>query len=180
MFYRNMFFVTWFTFYFHWISVLGFRGILENKTEHKMTLKSQSSFSGGPSLLLLVLNMERNGHCLYGVCDAGLILNVELFIKIAKPWTLLSVFSLVFDQVVNMPLDWCILYNFLIASEQSRFSHILCWCPAGLVFTPWGEGTFSALVGHPSSDCVRVKISYGADVLWYWPVLQTIFSYWAG
>ena len=31
--------------------------------------------------------------------------------------------------------------------------------------TPWGEGASLALVGHPSSDCVTIKMPYGVDVL---------------
>ena len=31
--------------------------------------------------------------------------------------------------------------------------------------TSWGEGAFLALVGHPSSDAVAIKMTYGVDVL---------------
>ena len=31
--------------------------------------------------------------------------------------------------------------------------------------TSWGEGASLALVGHPSSDGVAIKIAYGVDVL---------------
>ena len=31
--------------------------------------------------------------------------------------------------------------------------------------TSWGEGAFLALVGHPSSDDVTIKMPYGIDVL---------------
>ena len=42
-----------------------------------------------------------------------------------------------------------------------------------------GEGVSLALVGHPSSDGVAVKMLYGVDVL-YQPALHSIFSYWIG
>ena len=30
--------------------------------------------------------------------------------------------------------------------------------------TSWGECASLALVGHPSSDCITIKIPYGADI----------------
>ena len=43
-----------------------------------------------------------------------------------------------------------------------------------------GEGASLALVGHPSSDGVTMKLPYGVDVLLHWPTLHPIFSYWVG
>ena len=56
--------------------------------------------------------------------------------------------------------------------------------PRGLVFsraslTSQGEGASLALVGHPSSDGVTIKMPYGVDVL-HRPTLHPIFSYWVG
>ena len=45
--------------------------------------------------------------------------------------------------------------------------------------TSWGEGASLALVSHPSSDEVTIKIPYGVDAL-HWPTLHPIFSYWVG
>ena len=42
--------------------------------------------------------------------------------------------------------------------------------------TSWGEGASLALVGHPSSDSVTIKMPYGVDVL-HRPALHPIFSY---
>ena len=42
---------------------------------------------------------------------------------------------------------------------------MLGWCPAGASLTSWGEGASLALVGHPSSDGVTIKMPYGVDVL---------------
>ena len=42
-----------------------------------------------------------------------------------------------------------------------------------------GEGASLALVGHPSSDGVMIKMPYGVDVL-HRPALHPIFSYWIG
>ena len=51
----------------------------------------------------------------------------------------------------------------------------------GLVFrvslTSWGEDASLALVGHPSSDGITIKIPYGVDVLSRRPALHPIFSY---
>ena len=46
--------------------------------------------------------------------------------------------------------------------------------------TSWGEGASLALVGHPSSDGVTIKIPYGVDVLLHRPASHPIFSYWVG
>ena len=43
--------------------------------------------------------------------------------------------------------------------------------------TSWGEGASLALVGHPSSDGVTIKMPYGVDVLHH-PASHPIFSYW--
>ena len=47
-----------------------------------------------------------------------------------------------------------------------------------------GEGASLALVGHPSSDGITIKIPYGVDVLLHRPASHTashpIFSYWIG
>ena len=45
---------------------------------------------------------------------------------------------------------------------------------------PWGEAASSALVGHPSSDGVRIKLPYGVNVLLHQPDVHTVFSYWVG
>ena len=46
--------------------------------------------------------------------------------------------------------------------------------------TSWGEGASLALVGHPPSDSIMIKIPYGVDVLLHQPALCLIFSYWVG
>ena len=51
--------------------------------------------------------------------------------------------------------------------------------PSGASLTSWGEGASLALVGHPSSDGITIKMPYGVDVL-HRPVSQPIFSYWVG
>ena len=50
---------------------------------------------------------------------------------------------------------------------------------AGLVssrvsLTPWGEGASLALVGHPSSDGVTIKMPYEVDIL-HRPASHPIF-----
>ena len=55
----------------------------------------------------------------------------------------------------------------------------LGWCPAGPVLPRGGEGASLALVGHPSSDGVSIKMPYGVDVL-HQPASHPIFSYWVG
>ena len=45
--------------------------------------------------------------------------------------------------------------------------------------TSWGEGASLALVDHPSSDGVTIKMPYGVDIL-HRPASHPIFSYWVG
>ena len=45
--------------------------------------------------------------------------------------------------------------------------------------TSWREGASLALVGHPSSDGITIKMPYGVDVL-HRPASHPIFSYWVG
>ena len=49
--------------------------------------------------------------------------------------------------------------------------------PSGASLTSWREGATLALVGHPSSDGVTIKMPYGVDVL-HRPASHPIFSYW--
>ena len=51
---------------------------------------------------------------------------------------------------------------------------------SGAHLTSWGEGAFLALVAHPSSGHVEMKISYGVDVLLHQPAFHPNFSYWSG
>ena len=52
--------------------------------------------------------------------------------------------------------------------------------PSGASLTSRGEGaSLAALVGHPSSDGVTIKMPYGVDVLQQ-PTSHPIFSYWVG
>ena len=50
---------------------------------------------------------------------------------------------------------------------------------SGVSLTSWGECASLALVGHPSSDDVTIKMPYGVDVL-HRPASHPIFSYWVG
>ena len=64
---------------------------------------------------------------------------------------------------------------------ENKFDHprdyeILGWCPAGTVLAQGGESASLALVGHPSSDGITIKMPYGVDVL-HRPASHPIFSY---
>ena len=50
---------------------------------------------------------------------------------------------------------------------------------SGASLTSWGEGDSLALVSHPSSDGVMIKVSFGVDVL-HRPASHPFFSYWVG
>ena len=72
---------------------------------------------------------------------------------------------------------------------QKCFRQLMTFIPKTLKYwvdvhwvslTSWGEGASLALVGHPSSDGVIMKILYGVDVLVHRRALHPIFSYWLG
>ena len=42
---------------------------------------------------------------------------------------------------------------------------ILIWCPGGVSLTSWRKGASLALVGHPSSNAITIKVPHGVDVL---------------
>ena len=50
---------------------------------------------------------------------------------------------------------------------------------SGASLTSRGEGASLAVIGHPSSDGVTIKMPYGVDVL-HQPASHPIFSYWVG
>ena len=51
---------------------------------------------------------------------------------------------------------------------------------SGASLASWGEDASLALVGHPSSDVVTIKMPYGVYVLLHQPASHPIFSYWVG
>ena len=46
---------------------------------------------------------------------------------------------------------------------------------SGVSLTSWGEGASLALVGHPSSDGITIKIPYGVDVSLHLPASYPSF-----
>ena len=54
------------------------------------------------------------------------------------------------------------------------------WPGSRVNLTLWGKGASLALVDHPDSDGVTIKISYGVDVLVHQAASYPIFSYWVG
>ena len=48
--------------------------------------------------------------------------------------------------------------------------------PSKVSLTSWGEGASLALVDHPSSDSITIKIPYVVDILLYRPASHPIFS----
>ena len=64
-------------------------------------------------------------------------------------------------------------------NPRSADIEIVGWCPVVPVLPPWREVSL-ALLDHPCSDVITIKIPYGVDVLLYQPTLHPIFSYWVG
>ena len=52
----------------------------------------------------------------------------------------------------------CFLYKYVSSPKIGLVS-------SGVSLTLWGEGASSALISHPSSDGVTIKMPYGVDVL---------------
>ena len=84
------------------------------------------------------------------------------------------------QDVLYKCLFYMLCYYFFINSPKAemlpRDFEILGWCPAGTFFS---HGEKLALVGHPSSDGITIKMPYGVDVL-HRPASHPIFSYWVG
>ena len=75
------------------------------------------------------------------------------------------------------------LQKLFLFSKKSKFRildiQISYWVTSRVSLTSWGEGASLALVDHPSSDGVTIKMPYGVDVL-HRPASHPIFSYWVG
>ena len=75
------------------------------------------------------------------------------------------------------PLWWSTHYIYI-----TTYTYICVYTglvSSGASLTSWREGASLALVGHPSSDGITIKMPYGVDVL-HWPASHPIFSYWVG
>ena len=78
--------------------------------------------------------------------------------------------------VRNAPTTTGVTFSSYCGGYFPRDFEILGWCPAGPV---QGEGASLALIGHPSSDVVTIKMLYGVDIS-HRPALHPIFSYRVG
>ena len=86
----------------------------------------------------------------------------------------------------NSVLIECFPFSIILVALSLKLTDIF-WprlCNTGLVssiasLTSWGEGTSLALVGHPASDGVTIKMIYGVDIL-HRPASHPIFSNWVG
>ena len=71
--------------------------------------------------------------------------------------------------------------------ENQLFSYLFMWVDviftrlvsSGASLTSWVEGNSLALVSHPPSDGVTIKMPYGVVVL-HRPDSHPIFYYWVG
>ena len=70
-------------------------------------------------------------------------------------------------------------YILMYLTQNEGKSVVTGLVSSGVSLTSWGEGASLALVGHPSSDGVTIKMPYGVDVL-HRPASHPIFSYWVG
>ena len=77
-----------------------------------------------------------------------------------------------------MDLSILIVINIIKVNQSAYRNTALVSSRVSL--TSWGEGASLALVGHPSSDGITIKIPYGVDVLLHRPALHPIFFYWVG
>ena len=117
----------------------------------------------------------------------------DCLLHLWKLWRFLLMFSTGFTSLcltsfssINHPLllyaqFYVLLFNIdevlLINLSPGQWNTGLV--SSGASLTSWGEGASLALVGHPSSDRVTIKMLYGVDVL-HQPASHLIFSYWVG
>ena len=60
------------------------------------------------------------------------------------------------------------MLQYAISTKCIKISSRYCntWLvSSGVSLASWGEGASLALVGHPSSDGITIKMPYGVDVL---------------
>ena len=74
--------------------------------------------------------------------------------------------------------DLRVLLNAKIQNSSHNFKTTGLVSSVGASLTSW-EGASLALVGHPSSDGVTIKMPFGLDVL-HRPAFHPIFSHWVG
>ena len=117
-------------------------------------------------------------------------LSVSLFVSVclsvSQPICLCTIWQLAFNVLKQELRVFFFLYDYYVSGHYRRFKYnflwdieILDWFLAGPVLPNMGEGASLALLVHPSSDGVTIKMSYGVDVL-HRPALHPIFSYWLG
>ena len=70
-------------------------------------------------------------------------------------------FNLEIREVFESNLEIREVFKFL-SSPRHRNTWLVS---SGVSLTSWGEGASLALVGHPSSDGITIKIPYVVDVL---------------
>ena len=97
-----------------------------------------------------------------------------------------DILSILESWVSNWVKVKCYLNMIILQWQNSIYISISPWdikilglVSSGASLTSWVEGVSLALVGHPSSDGVSIKIPYGVDVLLQ-PAVHPIFSYWVG
>ena len=69
-----------------------------------------------------------------------------------------------------------LIYRYTLTPRHRNTSLV----SSGVSLTLWGEGVSLALVGHPPSDGITIKIPYGVDVFLHRLASHPIFSYWVG
>ena len=82
--------------------------------------------------------------------------------------------KIVQEQWLQLKIKFLLGYNMKIILSSRLWNTGLV--NSGASLTSWGEDASLALVGHPSTDGVTLKMPYGVDVL-HQPALQSIFSH---
>ena len=101
----------------------------------------------------------------YTVCCSSVFICEMVMVSKFYNFCLWQTFLGIFFQKCNMPLHAGVILA------------LIGLVSIGVSLTSWGECASLALVGHPSSDGITIKITYGVDVLLYRPALHPIFSY---
>ena len=81
---------------------------------------------------------------------------------------------------ILITLFFCSWFHPKVTGSLGTGIGILGLVSSGVSLTSWGEGASLALVGHPTSDGVTIKIPYRVDVLLHRPAWHQNCSYWVG
>ena len=163
------------------LSALRFSNLIcQAKNLPRITISGSSSSKWLPGFILIRSTLRVPRKCnitRFLIKIEYIIICLQSSKKFFKPFTS--------NKPMRNKFQCClaIITSFITRSLSFIFIRAKYWntglVPSVASLTSWGEGASLTLVGHPSSDGIRIKMPYGVDVL-HWPASHPIFSYWVG